>query len=162
MSKLISIVTINLGDDGGLRRTAASIAAQTYRSFEWLVLDAGPSTGSLRVLKQCAPLVDGWWGAPMRGAYDAMNRGLARASGDYVLFKSAGDRLACETILERLADALCRRPCPDLLFGGAVLELQGNRSLYRPPRSPESFLRFGLPSCHQAILFRRTVHLEAL
>jgi putative colanic acid biosynthesis glycosyltransferase len=161
MGKLISIVTLDLEEEGGLQRTARSIAAQTYRSYEWLVLGGGSSEASLAGLKDFGLLVGGWWSTPPRSAWDAMNLGLARAGGDYVIFMQAGDRFASETALERLAGALVRRPQPDLLFGGTMLELSGDRWLYRPPQAP-SFLRSGPPAYHPATVFRRTVHLEAL
>jgi putative colanic acid biosynthesis glycosyltransferase len=161
MSKLISIVTVDLEEAGALRRTARSIAAQTYRSYEWLVLGDGSNGASLETIKEFSLLVNGWWSVHRRSVCHAMNLGLARASGDYVIFLRAGDRFASETALERLASALVRRPRPDLLFGGTILELAGDRWLYRPPHAPR-FLRFGPPARHQATVFRRTVHLEAL
>jgi glycosyltransferase involved in cell wall biosynthesis len=160
MGKLISIVTLDL-EEGGLHRTARSLAAQTYRSYEWLVLGGGSSEASLAAIKDFGLLLGGWWSTLPRSAWDAMNLGLARAGGDYVIFMKAGDRFASETALERLAGALVRRPQPDLLFGGTMLERPGDRWLYRPPQAPR-FLRSGPPACHPATVFRRTVHLEAL
>ena len=162
MGKLISIVTLDLEEEeGGLQRTARSLAAQTYRSYEWLVLGGGSSEASLAVIKDFGLLVGGWRSTPPRSAWDAMNLGLARAGGDYVIFMQAGDRFASETALERLAGALVRRPQPDLLFGGTMLELSGDRWLYRPPHAPR-FLRSGPPASHPATVFRRTEHLEVL
>jgi glycosyltransferase involved in cell wall biosynthesis len=161
MSKLISIVTVDLEQAGALRRTAKSIAAQTYRSYEWLVLGDGANDASLETIKDFSLLVNGWCSVHRRSVCHAMNLGLARAGGDYVIFLRAGDRFASETALERVAGALARRPQPDLLFGGAILELAGDRWLYRPPHAPR-FLRFGPPARHPATIFRRTVHLEAL
>jgi hypothetical protein len=161
MSKLISIVTLDLEEAGALRRTARSIAAQTYRSYEWLVLGGGSNDASLAAIKEYGLLVDSWWSAPHRSVCDAMNLGLARVGGDYVIFMKAGDRFASETALERLAGALVRRPQPDLLFGGTMLELSGDRWLYRPPHAPH-LLRSGPPAYHPATVFRRTAHLEAL
>jgi glycosyltransferase involved in cell wall biosynthesis len=161
MGKLISIVTLDLEEEGGLQRTARSLAAQTYRSYEWLVLGGGSSEASLGTIKDFGLLVGGWWSTPPRSAWDAMNLGLARAGGDYVIFMRAGDRFASETALERVAGALVRRPQPDLLFGGTMLELSGDRWLYRPPQAPR-FLRSAPPASHPATVFRRTVHLDVL
>jgi glycosyltransferase involved in cell wall biosynthesis len=161
MSKLISIVTFDLEEAGGLHRTARSIAAQTHRSYEWLVLGGGSNNVSLAAIKDFGLMLDGWWSTPPRTACDAMNLGLARAGGDYVIFMKAGDRFASETALERLAGALVRRPQPDLLFGGTMLELSGDRWLYRPPQAP-CLVRSGPPAYHPATVFRRTTHLEAL
>lgn len=156
---LISIVTVNLNDGEGLRRTAQSVAAQTCTDFEWLVLDGGSSDASLDVIHEFREHVAGWSSEPDDGLFDAMNRGLARARGDYLVFMNSGDRLADAAALERLGEAIEGACAPDLVFAGTVLEWPSGSHIYRAPRSPEGFLRFGMPAYHQAIAIRRRLHL---
>jgi putative colanic acid biosynthesis glycosyltransferase len=155
---LIAIVTVNLNDAAGLRATAESVAAQQYREREWLVIDGGSSDGSPEVIEAFAAQIAFSSSAPDRGVYDAMNRGLRRARGDYVVFMNAGDRFADPRSLGRLAAALEVEPSPDLLLGGTVLALPSGRQIYRPPRAPLPGLRCGRPAYHQAIAFRRDAH----
>ena len=155
---LISIVTVNLNDAAGLRATAESVVAQHYREREWLVIDGGSSDGSQEVIEAFAAQIGFWSSAPDRGVYDAMNHGLRRARGDYVVFMNAGDRFADPTSLGRVVAALEAGPVPDLLLGGTVLDLPSGRQIYRPPRAPLSGLRFGPPAYHQAIAFRCAAH----
>lgn len=158
MPPLISIVTVTLNDASGLRRTGESIVGQVVADFEWLIVDGGSSDGSLAVIERFGDAVTSWTSEPDGGVYDAMNRGLARARGTYVVFMNAGDRFADARSLAWLAEALRAEPGADLVFGGTVLDLPSGQSIYRPPR-PSRFVRFGLPACHQAIAIRRQAHL---
>ncbi len=160
MSLPVTVITINLNHGRGLRATAASIAEQSLKPFEWLVVDGGSSDESLDVIEEFAPAITAWWSAADRGVYDAMNRGLERARGAYVLFMNAGDRLADAEALARIADALRASDAPDLLLCGTVLDLPSGLRVYRSPRAPSRFLRFGLPAYHQATVIRRALHLE--
>lgn len=161
MTLPLTVITINLNHGRGLRATAASIAGQSLKPFEWLVVDGGSSDDSLDVIREFGPAITAWWSRPDRGVYDAMNRGLQRARGDYVLFMNAGDRLADAGALARIADALTGSDAPDLLLCGTILDLPSGLRVYRSPRSPARFLHLGLPACHQATVIRRTLHLEA-
>jgi len=156
---LLSLITVNLNDAAGLRRTAASMAAQERQGVEWLIVDGGSRDGSLAVIREHAALIDHWSSAPDRGVYDAMNRGLRRARGEHVLFLNAGDAFAGRGAIRRIRTTLAEPPAPDLLFGGTILDLPSGVRMYRPPRPPERFLRYGLPAYHQATVFRRDAHL---
>jgi putative colanic acid biosynthesis glycosyltransferase len=159
--KLLSLVTACLDDAAGLRATAESIARQTYQAYQWLVVDGGSTDDTREVLETFEPLLDDWTSEPDEGVYDAMNRGLRRARGQYVMFLNAGDRLADSRTLERIVQALLYRPGIDLLFAGTLLHLPTGRQVYRAPRAPRPWLRFGLPAYHQATVVRRAVHLAA-
>jgi putative colanic acid biosynthesis glycosyltransferase len=159
--KLLSLVTASFDDAAGLRATAESIAAQTYQAYQWLVVDGGSTDGTRNVLRSFEPLLDDWTSEPDEGVYDAMNRGLRRARGQYVMFLNTGDRLADARALERIVEALLARPGIDLLFAGTLLHLPTGRRIYRGPRAPRPWLRFGLPAYHQATVVRRAVHLAA-
>ena len=156
---LISIVTVNLNDAAGLRATAESVLAQRYRTRQWLVIDGGSTDGSRDVIAAFAAHIDHWSSAPDRGVYDAMNQGLRRARGRYVIFMNAGDRFAEPAALGRIATALGAAPAADLLLGGTELELPSGRRIYRPPRAAVAWLRFGPPAYHQATVIRRAAHL---
>jgi putative colanic acid biosynthesis glycosyltransferase len=157
---LISVITVNLDDAPGLRATAHSVAAQERPPDEWIVVDGGSRDGSIAVIREFEHLIDCWTSAPDRGVYDAMNRGLRRARGRYVLFMNAGDRFAGPDSLACITDALRAAPGVDLLFGGTILALPSGQRLYRPPRPPAR-LRHGLPAYHQATVIRRAAHLMA-
>ena len=98
----VSIVTINLNKRDGLERTLASVRAQTFRDFEQIVVDGGSSDGSLDAIRANADWIGRWVSEPDTGIYNAMNKGVAMASGDYLLFLNSGDCLAAPDVLERV------------------------------------------------------------
>lgn len=160
MPNLISVITVNLDDAEGLRATALSVVAQERPPDQWIVVDGGSTDGSIEVIRRFERWIDTWTSAADRGVYDAMNTGLRRARGHYVLFMNAGDQLARADTLAQIALALRASPGADLLFGGTILALPSGRRIYRPPR-PATRIRFGLPAYHQATVIRRAAHLIA-
>lgn len=159
MADLISVITVNRDDASGLAETAASVAAQRRPADEWLVIDGGSTDGSIEVIRRFERWIDGWTSAPDGGVYDAMNQGLRRTRGRYVIFMNAGDRFADAEALARVAGVLEASPEIDLLFGGTILDLPGGEGIYRPPHPPVARLRYGMPAYHQATVVRRTLHL---
>ena len=156
---MFSIITVNLNDAAGLRATAESVVGQSHGEHEWLVIDGGSSDGSREVIREFEGRIDAWSSAPDRGVYDAMNQGLRRARGDYLIFMNAGDRFADPAVLGWLAARVREMPEIDLVLGGTILDLPSGGRVYRRPRPPATWLRCGLPAYHQATLIRRMAHL---
>ena len=114
---LFSIITISYQNRDGLRSTVESAVAQTFRDFEHIVVDGGSTDGSAEWLAEC---FDGMWTSePDGGRYDAMNRGAARATGEYLWFLHSGDVFGDSTVLQRVAEAIRTAPGgpPDWLYG---------------------------------------------
>jgi putative colanic acid biosynthesis glycosyltransferase len=160
MPRLLSVITVTRNDAAGLRATAQSLVAQVRPPDEWLVVDGGSTDDSLQVIRCFERWIESWSSAPDRGVYDAMNQGLRRARGRYVIFMNGGDAFARPDSLARIARALASHPEVDLLFGGTILALPSGQRIYRPPHGAAR-LPYGLPAYHQATAIRRTVHLMA-
>ena len=117
----LSIVTINYNNAEGLHRTLESVASQTYRNIEHIIIDAGSTDGSVDIIKEYAdkvayPVV--WSSEKDNGIYNGMNRGIKKASKDYIQILNSGDILAAPDVTERMAAAL-----PDgagILYGNMV------------------------------------------
>ena len=124
----LSIVTINYNNAEGLRRTLASVAAQTYRGIEHIVVDGASADGSVNVIREYDalnsssenPLVVSWSSEPDNGIYNAMNKGIKRASGDYIQILNSGDILASDDVVEKMLAALEVNGNPDFLYGNMV------------------------------------------
>ena len=98
MTKL-SIVTINYNDAKGLERTLSSVwNEQTYSNFEHIVIDGGSTDGSVDVIKRYADKLAYWVSEPDKGIYNAMNKGIDKAQGEYLLFLNSGDWLEKESL----------------------------------------------------------------
>lgn len=90
---LLSIITINYNNCEGLKKTIASVVNQTFRDFEWIVIDGGSTDGSKELIKQYADYFAYWVSEPDKGIYSAMNKGIRAAKGDYLFFLNSGDWL---------------------------------------------------------------------
>lgn len=97
----LSIITINYNNHDGLQKTINSVVAQTYHDFEWIIIDGGSTDGSRELIEEFASHFAYWVSEPDKGIYNAMNKGIDHAQGDYLLFLNSGDWLYNETSLER-------------------------------------------------------------
>ena len=86
-----SIITVNYNNKEGLRRTIESVIHQTYRDFEYIVIDGGSTDDSAEVLKEYDKDIDYWVSEPDGGIYQGMNKGIRKAQGEYLNFMNSGD-----------------------------------------------------------------------
>lgn len=154
--KILSVVTVNYNNAGGLERTARSIADQTRAGdVEWIVIDGGSTDGSLDVLARYADMIAYSVSERDRGVYHAMNKGVDVATGEYLLFLNSGDRLYDTTTVE---DFIRRHSTEDVVYGNVVLtdsegRETGHTVLPPEPLLPSFFWHNNL--CHQGIFFSR-------
>ena len=97
--KSLSIITVNLDDKSGLSRTVESIKNQNFQDFEFIIIDGGSKDESLEVIKENEPLINYWVSEKDSGIYNAMNKGINKASGKYILFLNSGDYLLSKDAL---------------------------------------------------------------
>lgn len=93
MNKKLSIITINYNNLEGLKRTMESVVNQTWQEFEYIVIDGGSTDGSAAYIASQSDKLDYWVSEPDKGIYNAMNKGIAKATGEYLLFLNSGDEL---------------------------------------------------------------------
>lgn len=101
---LISVITINYNNAAGLRKTVASVREQTFNDFEYIIIDGGSTDGSSEIIDTIPTAYS--CSERDAGIYDAMNKGVAHARGEYVLFLNSGDVLASAEVLAHTANAL--------------------------------------------------------
>ena len=155
MTPVISIVTVVLNDLNGLLRTQASIVSQNYLNYEWVIIDGGSTDGSAEHIKNNIADSAIWVSEPDQGIYDAMNKGIALSSGNYVVFLNAGDCFPSTDILEKVAHLIsATNQMVDVLFGGANLRFSEDKAVYRGPKPIESYIWHGLPANHQATYYK--------
>lgn len=118
----LSIVTINRNNAVGLEKTMQSVASQTFKEFEYIVVDGASTDGSADVIKKMesefAHLK--WLSEPDKGIYNAMNKGIRMATGDYIQILNSADCLAADDVTERMLDALEKEDRPSILYGNMV------------------------------------------
>lgn len=164
----VSIITVTYNAAGVLPATLASIAQQTYRAIEHIIIDGGSTDGTVDQIRAAGENITHWVSEPDAGLYDAMNKGLARATGDYVWFLNAGDLIdSAETLAGIMAIAeqeqALAETWPDVLYGQtALIDAHGrNLGLRTYKRLPDELaardLRLGMVVSHQALLVRRAI-----
>lgn len=102
----LSIITINYNNRDGLTRTIDSVVRQTSKEFEWIVIDGLSTDGSIDLIQQNKQCISYWVSEKDGGIYNAMNKGLQRAHGEYCLFLNSGDWLAYNDTIENILPLL--------------------------------------------------------
>ena len=122
MNVSISLITINRNNAAGLEKTLQSVATQTYKEFEYIVIDGASTDGSVEVIKKCESQFAHlkWVSEPDKGIYNAMNKGLRMASGDYIQILNSADCLAAPEVTEKMLAALEKAGNPSILYGNMV------------------------------------------
>jgi glycosyltransferase involved in cell wall biosynthesis len=111
---LISIITAVFNGAATLEQTIRSVAGQNFKNFEYIVVDGGSTDGTINLLNKYADNIDYWVSEPDKGIYDALNKGIDLARGDWLYFIGADDRLADDSVLQRF---FLRPADSELMYG---------------------------------------------
>ncbi len=118
----LSIVTINRNNSAGLEKTMQSVVNQTFNEFEYIVIDGASTDDSVGVIRKYGPRFSHliWVSEPDSGIYNAMNKGICKASGDYIQILNSGDCLAAPDVTERMLKSIEGKGFPTILYGNMV------------------------------------------
>ncbi len=155
MHPRLSIITINYNNVAGIKKTFESVFVQSFKSFEYLVIDGGSSDGSKEIIKKAADQINYFVCESDNGIYHAMNKGIKKATGEYVLFLNSGDHLVHKNILEEVIDEL---DSTEIIYGNIMLiesELKSWTGVYPAILSFQHFLDGSLP--HSSSFIKRTL-----
>ncbi len=117
MEPKITIITINFNNAQGLEKTLKSVADQTYKNIQYVVVDGASTDGSRDVIEKFMKYIDIAIIEPDSGIYNAMNKGIKQASGDYLLFLNSGDWLLSDTVIEQVNSY---RLDQDIVYGDMI------------------------------------------
>jgi len=162
MAPLFSIITVTYNAARTLPATLESVASQTCGLFEHIIQDGASDDGTLQIAQAGALKQTRIYSTADEGIYDAMNRALAEACGDYVIFLNAGDRFHDKDTLQKLADAIMDNDYPGIVYGQTdIVDADGNRLAERHLRAPETLtlqsFAEGMVVCHQAFVALRRI-----
>lgn len=113
----LSVVTINYNNKEGLQKTISSVIGQTWRDYEWIIIDGGSTDGSKELIEQYQQHFSYWCSEPDKGIYNAMNKGIEHACGEYLLFLNSGDALFDKKTLQKVHD---KHSDADIITGQVV------------------------------------------
>lgn len=157
---LFSIITVTYNAASVLPPTLKSVGEQSFRDFEYLVIDGASADDTLKLVDNAGIPTTKVWSEPDKGLYDAMNKAIDRANGDYLIFLNAGDTFATPESLAQIA--ACAQDKPDVIYGQTQLvdnerKVVGMRHLTAPRQLDWKSFKNGMLVCHQAFIARREI-----
>ncbi len=159
-----SIITVVYNGEKLLQGTINSVRAQSFSDFEYIIIDGKSNDATCDIIKSKADIVSFWLSESDKGLYDAMNKGLAKAKGEFVFFLNCGDHFYDAYTLANIA--LCIDTEADIVYGEAMYvnelrEQLGTRSQNTNHTLPKDLkfnsFKFGMSVSHQAIFVRRSI-----
>lgn len=152
---LISIITVNYNDARGLENTIKSVQGQSYPNCEHIIIDGDSNDGSKAVIEQFLGSFSYWISEPDSGIYNAMNKGIEKAKGDYLLFLNSGDCLNNKDVVN---DFVSLNPVEDFVYGDSLFMFEEKENLLVVmPDSLEGIVVFRKTLNHQSVFFKGTL-----
>ncbi len=158
--KSLSVITVTYNAEHTLERTLKSVREQSYPHIEHVIVDGESKDGTVRLIRQYENDKMAWKSEPDRGLYDAMNKGAAMATGDYLCFLNAGDTFFAPDTVEKMMRTVETGNSPDIIYGEtAIVDEKGTFLHMRRLRAPEKLswksFKQGMVVCHQAFIVKR-------
>lgn len=150
----LSIITINYNNHDGLQRTINSVLCQTWKDYEWIIIDGGSTDGSKELIEQYQEHFTYWCSEPDSGVYNAMNKGIAKARGEYMNFMNSGDVFNAPDVLGEVF----KTPfCSDVAYGDNYFLKDDQSFLVKAPSTVTLDFFWSNNICHQAMFIRSSV-----
>lgn len=150
-SPLISIITVCYNALPEIEYTILSVINQTYSNIEYIIIDGGSTDGSIDIIKKYENKISYWVSEPDNGIYDAMNKGISLANGEWINFINSGDKFHNSTSLNAM---FCKNVPDDkiVLYGDTCLSVYDHKFFYAA--SPIEDMQRRIPFCHQSTFVR--------
>lgn len=157
-----SVITVTYNAEKVLEDTIQSVISQTYHHVEYIIVDGASKDGTMAIVNRYRDRISQVVSEPDKGLYDAMNKGIALATGDYLCFLNAGDSFHEDDTLQKMVHSINANELPDVLYGQTAL-VDTERHFLRMRRlsAPETLswksFKQGMLVCHQAFFARHTL-----
>jgi len=161
---LITIITVVFNGAATLEHTILSVVEQTYKNIEYIVIDGGSTDGTLNILRKYEDKIDFWVSEKDAGIYDAMNKGIALATGEYIGLLNSDDFFANSEVLEKIA-AHIKQANVDAVFSNLDIVDAGNQDKvlrkYRVSKLTNFLLRIGVMPPHPTLYCKKSCYVTA-
>ncbi len=159
INPLLSVITVVFNNAESIERTILSVINQTYPNIEYIVIDGASTDGTLDIIKKYNDKIAVVRSEEDEGIYDAMNKGLDAATGDYVLFMNSGDEIYASDTVEKVFKS---SPEADIYYGETEMyderwQSLGRRRHHTPQQLSFKSFRYGMSVSHQAIYIKRCI-----
>lgn len=150
---VVSVITVCFNAVHEIEKTIQSVLCQSYSEIEYIIIDGGSTDGTVDIIRKYTNRITYFMSEPDKGIYDAMNKGLKAATGEWVVFMNAGDTFSSDAILSTVFSDSYHRGIA-VIYGDVYMkDSQGD--LYLQEARPINFLRRAMPFCHQSSFVRK-------
>ena len=161
MSNKISVITVVFNDVEHIRETMESFFSQTWEDKEYIVIDGGSTDGTADIIREYADCLAYWCSEKDNGIYDAMNKGINHANGDWINILNSGDLYACPQSLEQAITKAHDIDNAEILYGDSIERSEENGDVYKRT-SDISMMNYGPIYRHGSSLIRTKIQKEHL
>lgn len=148
-----SIITVNYNNRQGLEKTIQSVLGQTFQDYQYIIIDGGSSDGSVDVIKRYADRIDYWVSEPDKGVYNAMNKGIQQAKGEYLNFMNSGDSFHSSSVLNDMA----KMEFTEEIITGGFYDKEKNKYFIIAPQEVTLLTMLKETFNHQATFFKKAL-----
>lgn len=155
----ISVITICYNSEKFIEQTINSVITQDYPNIEYIIVDGNSKDNTVHIIKQYQYKIFKWISEKDNGIYDAMNKGIKMATGDWVIFMNSGDKFSSKTILSEVFKSEIKRQI-QIIYGNVIMDW-GDYKDYKKAY-PLNGISYRMAFCHQSVFVRRSILLENL
>lgn len=148
----ISIITVCYNACKVIEKTIESVLAQSYPDKEYIIIDGGSTDGTVDIIKKYSDKISYWVSEPDKGIYDAMNKGIDAATGDWINFMNAGDTFVEDRTLELVADRIESTQSADIVYGDTIKAYKYGKKECKPLQL--RLMARHIVFCHQSSFVR--------
>lgn len=153
----VSIVTICYNSEKFIEATIRSVISQDYNNIDFVIIDGSSKDKTLEIIKKYQNAIDYWSSEPDNGIYDAMNKGVKHAKGEWIIFMNSSDCFASDDVVRNIFSS--RHPSGvNVIYGDVINNYGDKREIKKSFRLHT--IKYRMPFCHQAVFVRRDVLLS--
>lgn len=152
---LITIITVCYNAIATIESTILSVINQTYYNLEYIIIDGGSTDGTIDVIKKYKNHIAYILSEPDKGIYDAMNKGIQLATGDWINFMNCGDSFYNSETINQIAEELSINKHIDVIYGNCIINVNNNKYMVLPENL--ECISNHLPFCHQSTFVKASL-----
>lgn len=166
MQPIFSIITVTFNAEAWLEKTILSVLSQSYPAIEYIIIDGNSTDKTMEIVERYRSGIARVISEPDKGLYDAMNKGIKTATGDYIWFINAGDTLSsADTVQAIVANISKKKTLPEVIYGETeIIDGEGHfigmRRLKAPQKLTWKSFKMGMLVCHQSFIVKRSIAPE--
>jgi glycosyltransferase involved in cell wall biosynthesis len=153
---LISIITVVYNGVSTLEQTILSVINQTYKNIEYIIIDGGSTDGTVDIIKKYEKHLAYWVSEPDKGIYDAMNKGIEKATGEWINFMNSGDWFYSKSVLTDVFNNK-ENVHSDVIYGSVYSNINGKSNIIHVKPKKINSLKKKMPFCHQAAFTKSNI-----